>query len=190
LKVACYFSAGFLFGGGGAKMIKKFSHHFQKHLYELYIGDYLATKEKDVVLSTVLGPCIAVCLSDKVSGVVGMNHFMLPGDSGRNDARYGLDSMNRLLGEMFNKGAHVRRMTAKVFGGARMLVTGNSVANANINFVNEYLQQRGITSDAADTGSCYARRIHFCSSTYAIHLKKFGQETCMEKVKDKYVIFK
>lgn len=170
-------------------MMKRFDHYNQKHLYELFIGDIVAVKEENVFLSTVLGPCIAVCLADKNSGVVGMNHFMLPGASGRNDARYGLDSMNRLLDEMVKKGAQLKRLTAKIFGGARMIVTANiNVADSNVSFVEDYLTQQQIPVEASDIGSCYGRRLHYCSTTHDVHLKKFGQKPCIEQVKEKYVV--
>jgi len=126
-------------------MLKLFNRDFHKDVLQLFIGDYVVTKQKDILLSTVLGPCIAVCLKDKKTGVLGMNHFMLPGASGCDDARYGYDSMQRLIEEMKNLGANTRRLTAKIFGGARILPEGNiSVANANVSFIESYLEQRQI----------------------------------------------
>ena len=36
------------------------------------------TGNRDEVLCTVLGSCVAVCLCDSERGAWGMNHFMLP----------------------------------------------------------------------------------------------------------------
>ena len=44
-------------------------------------GEYYVTK-RDLALVTVLGSCVAACIRDRDSGMGGMNHFMLPGDSG------------------------------------------------------------------------------------------------------------
>ena len=41
-------------------------------------GEYFATNEK-LVLSTLLGSCVSVCLYDAVNRVIGMNHFLLTG---------------------------------------------------------------------------------------------------------------
>ena len=41
-------------------------------------GEYRAEREPDVVLSTILGSCVSVCLYDPGVGVGGMNHFLLP----------------------------------------------------------------------------------------------------------------
>lgn len=45
------------------------------------------TSRDDVIISTTLGSCISVCLWDATNRVIGMNHFVLVGDSA--NARYG-----------------------------------------------------------------------------------------------------
>ena len=40
-------------------------------------GEYFAT-DKNMVLVTVLGSCVAACIRDSRAGAGGMNHFMLP----------------------------------------------------------------------------------------------------------------
>lgn len=42
-------------------------------------GEYKVIKDPDVVLTTILGSCVAACMRDPVAGVGGMNHFLLPG---------------------------------------------------------------------------------------------------------------
>ena len=61
-------------------------------------GEYYVTA-RDMLLVTVLGSCVCACIRDKVSGIGGMNHFMLP-DSGSDQrnplgesARYGTYAM-------------------------------------------------------------------------------------------------
>lgn len=44
---------------------------------KLMPGDYYVTNQ-DEMLTTVLGSCVAACIRDVVTGVGGMNHFMLP----------------------------------------------------------------------------------------------------------------
>lgn len=155
-----------------------FSHRFNKNMYDLNIGEYLATSEKEVLISTVLGPCVAVCLVDKVTGMAGMNHFMMPGASGGQDARYGHDSMERLLEEMMRGGASEKRLEAKVFGGAVMFRKAQESVpgNGNVSFIEEYLDLRKIPIQAKDTGNYYGRRIYYCTSTYSVWLKKFQRD--------------
>ena len=38
----------------------------------------ITSPRRDMVLVTVLGSCVAACIRDRISGIGGMNHFMLP----------------------------------------------------------------------------------------------------------------
>jgi chemotaxis protein CheD len=40
-------------------------------------GEYYYTP-KDMLIVTVLGSCVSACIRDRVTGLGGMNHFMLP----------------------------------------------------------------------------------------------------------------
>ena len=45
-------------------------------------GEYRVTDDPTVVVATLLGSCVAACIRDPVTGVGGMNHFLLPGETG------------------------------------------------------------------------------------------------------------
>ena len=48
-------------------------------------------------ITTVLGSCVSACIRDRVAGVGGMNHFMLPDDTGGREASgRGLAALRRL----------------------------------------------------------------------------------------------
>lgn len=164
-------------------MKRVYNHRFKKEMYDLAIGDYIATGEKEIIISTVLGPCIAVCLIDKLSGTVGMNHFMMPGASRGQDVRYGLDSTEKLIEEMVRAGASENRLKAKVFGGAVLTNYGEGARKScnNVPFIEEYLASKKIPIEARDTGSYCGRRIYLCTSTYAVWLKKFNKEFYQKK---------
>jgi len=88
-------------------------------------GGYFASRS-DVVLSTTLGSCVAVCLYDPFQKVVGMNHIMISREENKvnklfcfqEDGKYGDSAMDLLVHEMINQGAVLKNMLAKVFGGA------------------------------------------------------------------------
>ena len=40
-------------------------------------GEYYVTANNEAIV-TVLGSCVSACIRDKVFGIGGMNHFMLP----------------------------------------------------------------------------------------------------------------
>ncbi len=56
-------------------------------------GEYHTTNDPEVVLTTILGSCVAACLHDPVARLGGMNHFLLPGerDPGDSEARRARD---------------------------------------------------------------------------------------------------
>ncbi|MGH8441646.1 MAG: chemoreceptor glutamine deamidase CheD, partial [Nevskiaceae bacterium] len=86
-------------------------------------GEFLATS-RDLVMTTLLGSCVAACLHDAEAGIGGMNHFMLPEGSvgpASAPARYGVYAMEVLLNALLKHGAKRSRLQAKVFGGGHVL---------------------------------------------------------------------
>ena len=52
-------------------------HHFQYDAVKVLPGEYFVSTE-DILITTVLGSCIAACIWDAKARAGGMNHFMLP----------------------------------------------------------------------------------------------------------------
>ncbi len=138
-------------------------------------GEYLASS-REMVIATVLGSCVAACLYDRVSGVFGMNHFMLPRGNGEasKSMRYGAYAMEVLLNEMFKLGARRERLEAKVTGGAAVLPDMKSlnVGERNAAFVVDYLNTEGVRIVAADLQGNYARKIYLYGATGRIRVRQ------------------
>jgi chemotaxis receptor (MCP) glutamine deamidase CheD len=137
--------------------------------------------EQPAIIRTTLGSCIAACLYDPVARIGGMNHFMLPelseysseGDLGR----FGLHSMELLMGAMQRAGAHRARVVAKVFGGGHVLGTDPSelsVAARNVSFIERYVVEEKIPVVAQDLGGFLPRRVHFYTDTGKAMVKRLG----------------
>jgi chemotaxis receptor (MCP) glutamine deamidase CheD len=143
----------------------------------LYIGGVHASHEA-VVIKTLLGSCIAVCLHDPVTHVGGMNHFMLPysADGQAADAsRFGVHAMDRLIGAAMKAGGDRRRFVAKVFGGAHVLgLKGSqvSVPEQNIQFVRSFLEAEGFPLLSADVGGEQPRHVHFHTDSGRAFVKR------------------
>src|SRR5690606_35856262 len=134
---------------------------------KLLPNEYYVTAE-DIMLSTVLGSCVAACVRDPLANLGGMNHFMLPGgddaNHGRNDAmRYGAYSMEVLINELLKAGARRERLEAKVFGGGAVLdqMRQMNIGERNADFVLEYLHTEQIPVLAQDLRGEQARRVHY-----------------------------
>lgn len=153
----------------------------------LYIGDVHASREP-VLIKTLLGSCISVCLYDPVARVGGMNHFMLPrGGDDRHEgaARFGVDAMDRLIGAAMKAGGDRRRFVAKAFGGAcvlRLRDTGIGVHQKNIEFVRAFLQDEGFPLVSADVGGNDALVVHFYTETGRAFVKRLTGERTTARV--------
>ena len=129
-------------------------------------GEHAVSRDQDVVMTTLLGSCIAVCLHDPVAGVGGMNHFLLAetNDGVRFEEaamRYGAYAMEVLINDLMKLGASRDRLEAKIFGGAKMFDALNDVGLGNAAFAKSFLQDEGIPVTGVSVGGRRARRVEF-----------------------------
>ena len=132
-------------------------------------GDYAVSADPQVVLSTVLGSCVAVCLFDAKSGVGGMNHFLLAGSGGNKsaDLKYGVNAMELLINRVLQGGGQRANLQAKLFGGARMTDHSRDIGRSNADFALEFLNREGIACVSQSLGGDKARRVQFTPTTGA-----------------------
>jgi chemotaxis protein CheD len=128
-------------------------------------GESHVTADPQVVMTTVLGSCIAACIRDPQAGVGGMNHFLLPegeSRSGGGDAvRYGAYAMELLINDLLKRGARRERLEAKIFGGAKLFDGLSDVGASNSAFAERFLRDEGIPIVSSSTGGVSARRVEF-----------------------------
>ncbi len=156
-----------------------FDKSFNSQAVKLLPGEYYVT-DKDMLLVTVLGSCVAACIRDCYSGIGGMNHFMLPdgrGDAGsplNASARYGTYAMEILINQLLKLGARRCNLEAKVFGGGNVL-DGLTVANVgprNADFVLKFLQTEKIRVVAKDLVDIFPRKVYFFPKNSKVMVKK------------------
>ncbi len=130
-------------------------------------GDFMISEEEDVILTTVLGSCIAVCIFEPQRKIGGMNHFLLPSREGEDGAnvRYGAYAMELLINGLLREGADRGRLKAKMFGGASMMGNLRDIGGSNAAFARKFLQDEGIPCLAESVGGTSARRIRFWPTT-------------------------
>jgi chemotaxis protein CheD len=145
-------------------------------------GEFFASHDP-IILHTVLGSCIAVCLWDPALHCGGMNHFMLPAVLDQNrtfcsdSARYGMNAMELLINKMLSLGVERRRLVGKVFGGAHVLDTGSSrseLPDSNTAFAMQYLETERIPVVAQDVGGTVGRQIRFALGSGAVYVRRLG----------------
>ena len=121
-------------------------------------GEYHTTNDPEVVLTTLLGSCVAACLHDPVARVGGMNHFLLPGSD---SPEHGVHAMELLVNDMLKRGARRDRLEAKLFGGARMLSGLTDVGTLNADFAERFTRRERITVTGGSLRGDRGRRIQF-----------------------------
>ncbi|MBY0461376.1 MAG: hypothetical protein K2V38_29010, partial [Gemmataceae bacterium] len=145
--------------------------------YSIILGDVQATKGP-AVIKTLLGSCVAACLYDPDTGIGGMNHFCLPGESDEGtSARYGAHAMELLITAIMKKGGDRGRLRAKVFGGAKVLNLGAKRLNVgakNAAFVLQFLADEGIPVDARCLGGDRGLLVRFRPHTGQAQAKPLG----------------
>lgn len=156
-----------------------FDPRFGVQAAKILPGEFYVSAQ-NMVLVTVLGSCVAACMRDTVSGVGGMNHFMLPQNASEQtspcapSARYGAHAMEMLLNELIKRGARRERLEAKVFGGGAVVpgMQATRVGARNADFVLDYLTRERIALAAADLCDDYPRKVYFFPRSGRVLVRK------------------
>ena len=134
-------------------------------------GEYYVTRHNEMI-STVLGSCVSACIRDPDTGVGGMNHFMLPGDSQKDTStwagqdclttRYGIAAMEILINDILKQGARKAQLELKLFGGGEVLdMQINNIGERNIDFVRQFVRDEQMRVTAEDLGGPYPRKVNY-----------------------------
>lgn len=172
-------------------MNQYYDRYFDRQATKILPGEYYATSEPEVIV-TVLGSCVSACVRDRVNGIGGMNHFLLPLDGSAEpdkptqSARYGSYAMELLINHVIKLGGHRERLEAKVFGGAAVLrgMLLNDVGKRNAEFVEQYLRNEHIPIVAADLLQDFPRKVYFFPETGQVwvkRIKRIKNDTIFER---------
>lgn len=161
---------------------------------KLLPGEFYVTAEHETIV-TVLGSCVSACVRDAVSGIGGMNHFMLPASQGAGSweangvgasTRYGSHAMERLINEILKHGGDRRNLELKLTGGGRILAQMTDIGRKNIEFVEEYVRAEGLKVLSRDLGDICPRKVYYTPASGRMLVKKLRalhNETVAEREK-------
>jgi chemotaxis protein CheD len=123
------------------------------------------------MMTMALGSCLGVVLYDATARIGGLGHAMHPHrrnvKSNANRAKFVDSLIGLMIDRMARNGARRERLTAKIFGGARMFdhVKGNrsvlQIGEKNVIAAREELRFRGICIVAECVGGSKGRSILF-----------------------------
>jgi chemotaxis protein CheD len=127
-------------------------------------GEFKVSDDPNVVLSTILGSCVAACMRDPVGGRWRHESFSSarPGNgSGGEATRYGVHLMELLINGLLKKGARRERIEAKIIGGAKTIAGFSNVGEKNAEFAHQFLTDEGIRIVGSNTGGDVGRKLEY-----------------------------
>lgn len=139
----------------------------QPQILHIAQGEFAVSRQPGVVITTVLGSCVAACIWDPDAGTGGMNHILLP-DGGTADLRsasIGANAMELLINGLIREGATRGNLQAKLFGGASMIRGLSSIGERNSRFALDYLHRECIPCASQSLGGSRGRRVKFWPTT-------------------------
>lgn len=153
------------------------------HTHNIYLkpGEIVVSHEP-VLVSTVLGSCVAVTMFSAMCGVGAICHAMLPDNAGRDeDLRYVDTALRHIFHKVVEYGAG-GDLVVKLFGGAKVLDAGNgeqtgrTVGEQNVARALEILDLLGLPVAGADTGGVVGRRLFFCTRNGDVYVRRMRQK--------------
>ncbi len=134
-----------------------------------------------IVISTILGSCISVCLYSPEAKAGGMIHYALPEipKNGTDDPlRYGDYAIPRLVEELKNlTGSSSANFIAKITGGADNIAsekTNHRIGKANVEIANSILKNLQIKIVGQDVGGYLGRKALFHIATGRLQTAPIG----------------
>jgi chemotaxis protein CheD len=165
----------------GFESIKRaWNNSYETVAARLLPGEYFVTMHDEAVYTT-LGSCISACIRDRVSGIGGMNHFMLPVSSSSDSwkaadnsasTRYGNFAMEHLINDILKNGGRRHNLEAKIFGGGRIIANMTDVGLRNISFARDYLETEGLKITSEDVGDIFPRMVVYFPATGKVRVKR------------------
>lgn len=148
------------------------------------ISDYIVSKKPDVLATYALGSCVGICLYDSGLQIGGLAHIMLPDSrqflqSDTNRMKYADTAIVDLIKDMQKLGSDIRRITARIAGGAKMFQVQpgsqmGTIGDRNVDSVKQILASLKIPVVVEDTRKNYGRSIFFDLSAGTMEVRSLN----------------
>jgi chemotaxis protein CheD len=133
----------------------------------------------DELVTRGLGSCIGLALIDRLSGVAGMAHIVLPESNGSDvePGKFADLAVPALIAQMQKAGAVLGQLEAIMAGGARMFELGEmDIGARNAAAVKAGLTRAGLAVRAAETGGDRGRTMRLTVGEFTVTVKEAGGE--------------
>jgi chemotaxis protein CheD len=143
-------------------------------------GEYHIS-EQPVVIETLVGSCVTVCLCNVKTGHAAMNHFLMhdsPPSPAEDFGRYAVTATQHIIQALMSRDPVPEHYRAQVFGGASVLKSASelvSIGQANTADAKRILASHRIRIIREETGGTRGRRVKFDTSTNTVFCRFAGQ---------------
>jgi chemotaxis protein CheD len=147
------------------------------------IADLNTAISPNKLITVGLGSCVGIALYDRIMGIGGLAHIMLPDSSQfstiSNPFKFADLSVPVLIERMEKLGAHRRNINAKIAGGASMFSFSDKsmimdIGARNGNAVKAALRKASIAILSEDIGGNKGRTMIFDTCSGTVHIKTVG----------------
>lgn len=143
------------------------------------ISDGKAVRTPEILVTYALGSCVGICLHDKIRGIGGLVHIMLPDSTAIKGGtatamKFADTGVPAIINEMKKLGSLGTGLTAKIAGGALMFAANSerfNIGQRNIVAVRNVLREYRIPIVAEDVGLDYGRTIFFHTESGKVEVK-------------------
>ena len=148
------------------------------HTHNVYLkpGEVLVTRTP-VLVSTVLGSCVAVTMFSASRSFGAICHAMLPENTGRDmDLRYVDTALRHICDKIVEYGIG-SDLVIKLFGGAQVLNIAErspgrqTVGDQNVAKAEAVLASLGLAVTARNTGGIRGRKLFFCTRSGDVFMR-------------------
>ncbi len=141
-------------------------------------GQYYIT-DANMILETLLGSCVAVCIYNTKNGYAAMNHFMNDKPANPNDTdigRYGTTSTEHIIKKLLDVDPDVNHYKAEIYGGAAVIKVHNSadIGQKNLRVAIFMLGAYGMRIVKKEIAGTRGRRINFNTTDNTIKWRHTG----------------
>jgi len=137
--------------------------------------------EKPMLIETLVGSCVCVCLYNIRNGAAAMNHFLRdePNTIENDDlGKFGTTATEFIVRELMTLDSVVGHYRAQILGGASVLDFNDSnraIGEANVEAARKILRIKGIRIESEDIGGRKGRRVRFDTQKGMVMFRLAGE---------------
>lgn len=153
--------------------------------YHVAAGSFVVAKKEQRILQAFLGTCVGVALYDKVQGVGGLFHILLPAPVCSGDAplpeKYASTGLPLFLASLYKTGAKKENLKAVLAGGALVgpieeLDLSLDIGGRSVDIVRQQLSREGIPVERSETGGFFSCGLSLSLETGETRIEPAGFE--------------